>query len=84
MLFRSLVHELQFLGPPAKKSRKRGQQPSKTRISTPNLFWYEKLESIEINRRQEDEPHFAKVLSEISKRMQPELWRRVNISSTIV
>jgi hypothetical protein len=80
----SLVYEPQFLDPPVKKRRKRGQPPRKSCTLKPYVFWCEKLKSIEIRRRQEDEPHLAKVLLEISERMQPSQWQQVKTSSTVV
>jgi hypothetical protein len=73
----SLVYEPQFLDPPVKKRRK-------SCTLKPYVFWCEKLKSIEIRRRQEDEPHLAKVLLEISERMQPSQWQQVKTSSTVV
>uniref|UniRef100_A0ACD5XN29 Uncharacterized protein n=1 Tax=Avena sativa TaxID=4498 RepID=A0ACD5XN29_AVESA len=78
------LHHCTFLGPPAKKRRNRSQQPSKRRSTTPYDFWSEKLKSIKIKQHQQDESQIAKVLAKISERMQPELWRQVTISSTIV
>jgi hypothetical protein len=77
------VNEPQFLDSMVKRRKKR-QQPSKSRSSTARDFWCEQLKAIEIKRRQEDEPHLAKVLTEISERMQPAQWGQVSTSSTIV
>jgi hypothetical protein len=75
----NVVNEPQFLGPTVRKRRKSGQQPS-----TSYVFWCQQLKSIEIKRRQEDEPHLDKVMLEISERMQAAQWQRVKTSSTIV
>jgi hypothetical protein len=77
----SLVHEPWFLFARAKKRRKSGEQASK--CPSP-VFWCEKLKSIEVKRRPEDEPHMLKVLSEIQHGMPSSWWQRVKISSRTV
>ncbi|KAK1661044.1 hypothetical protein QYE76_049203 [Lolium multiflorum] len=75
------LHHCIFLAAPPKETRKKEQEASKSR---PLFLWCKKLKSIEIKRRQEDEPRMLKVLSEIRHGMLRSWWRKVMISSTIV